>query len=139
MNTDARQGKSRFRVDIEFRRVQEGPRPSLLFEAKRLGPTSPVSKYLGEDGLGCFLSGDYPVRQAEAGMLGYIQSQDEDFWASKIQMSLSDNPTKYALHKDGRWAREAVIPMLKHTFRTRHLIHGKMSQLTIYHVLLRFC
>ena len=79
MNVQGKLGKSRPRVDIEFERVVRGKRPRLRFEAKRLNSATghTVAKYLGEEGLGCFLSGKYPMMHAEAGMLGYVQGEDE--------------------------------------------------------------
>ena len=48
-----------------------------LVEVKRLGKGNPVSRYLGAKGLGCFLSGSYAGTEQRGGMLGYVQSDDE--------------------------------------------------------------
>lgn len=134
-----RTGKHRPRVDIGFERVQRGKRPRLRFEAKRLARSHPVGKYLGKDGLGCFLSGWYPVAHGEAGMLGYVQSEDEATWAAKIEAELSAKPTHYAVACDGHWVKQAVTPSLEHTYRTGHALPGTHDRITIHHVLLRFC
>ena len=139
LNVEGRLGKWRPRVDVEFQRVQHGPRPRLRFEAKRLDPKHPVSIYLGRDGMGCFLSGLYPAPSGEAGMLGYVQSEDEQTWAAKIEERLSAHPTEYELASDGGWRKQVVSPRLAHTYRTHHLPEKTRVALTVHHVLLRFC
>src|SRR5262245_62168224 len=95
LNVPGKRGAKRPRVDIEFERVTRGTRPRLRFEAKRLGRNHGIGQYLGEDGLGCFISGRYPLTHPEAGMLGYVQSNDETTWAAKIAMALTRAPDAY--------------------------------------------
>ena len=83
LNVSGKQGKHRPRVDIEFERTHPGPRPRFRLEAKRLRKGQDVSSYLGPDGLGCFTSGKYPLTHPEAGMIGYIQSDDESTWVEQ--------------------------------------------------------
>lgn len=139
LNVPHRRGPSRPRVDIEFERVKRGPRPTLRFEAKRLGPNHPVSGYLGKDGLGCFLTGKYPSPHHEAGMLGYIQNDDEDAWAKKIASSLDNTPKKYLLSAKGEWRRVQVTVACPHTYQTVHATPKSNGRLTVHHVLLCFC
>lgn len=138
LNVEGRRGKRRFRVDIEFVRVCHGPRPKFRFEAKRLDLNNPVGKYFGEEGMGCFRSGKYPVMHAEAGMLGYVQSDDEQAWADRLKAELPGRKNKYGLRKDGPWGRELVRDGPGHVFRSRHDSEGKLPPVTIYHVLLLF-
>src|SRR4051812_30755207 len=51
-----RKTKRRPRIDIQILYVKGRPRPRFHFEAKRLGPRSPVGDYLGAEGLGCFVT-----------------------------------------------------------------------------------
>ena len=139
LNTAERLGKHRFRIDIEFERVQHGQRPLFRFEAKRLDGSHDVGKYLGEDGLGCFLSGKYPLTHDEAGMLGYVQSDDEPTWAKRIEDRINGGRREYAVCTDGAWQKAPVIRGLDHTYRTRHNRKPPLSAVTIRHVLLRFC
>ena len=132
-------GKHRKVVDIEFVRVQPGPRPRLLFEAKRLRDGSSVGQYVGKDGLGCFLSGDYALDQQEAGMLGYVQTDGEVAWAQRIRSRLEQKRDDCAIRRDGGWQAVAMAPGLRYTYRTRHDRKAVGSPITIYHVLLRFC
>jgi hypothetical protein len=61
-----RKGKRRPRVDIEIVQLQ-GSRPRFHFESKRLGKRPhTVDKYLGKDGLGCFLEAQY-ARESDQG------------------------------------------------------------------------
>jgi len=71
-----RTGRKRWRPDLVFESVEKRPRPKYHFEAKRLRKSQSINDYLGEDGLKCFLSGRYAQESNEAGMLGYIQSDD---------------------------------------------------------------
>ncbi|MFH1137762.1 MAG: hypothetical protein V1816_16970 [Pseudomonadota bacterium] len=139
LNVAGRLGKSRPRVDIEFLRTgAPGARPRLLFEAKRLQQSSghTVGVYLGRDGLGCFLSGKYPITHGEAGMLGYIQSGSESEWSNKIEKALSDHGERYGVTPPAFQPRQ--LCSLKHTYLSRH--HGRQGSgyITIHHVLLLF-
>src|SRR4051794_17169028 len=78
----SRPGKQRPRIDIEILCLRGRPRPRFHFEAKRLGPSNPVSPYLGPEGLGCFVTAQYARDSDEAGMLGYVQGGTCDSWAT---------------------------------------------------------
>jgi hypothetical protein len=138
VNAPHRKGKHRRRVDIMIVRSQRGRRPKLQFEAKRLYDNGPAHRYLGEEGLGRFLSGKYAREHKEAGMLGYVQTDDEQTWADCIQALLEKKPQKYALRKDGAWHKHAVIDDLEHTYLTRHDRTNPLKPIAIYHILLRF-
>src|SRR3979411_632392 len=55
------------------------------------------SRYLGAKGLGCFLSGSYAGTEQRGGMLGYVQSDDEQTWAAKIDKTFISSPKSFAL------------------------------------------
>lgn len=133
-----RRGKERLRVDIEFERTQRGPRPRFQFEAKRLYSSSSTSKYLGVEGLGCFVDGRYSRNQEEAGLLAYVQTDDEVAWAKRISDKLSQHGQDYLLRKDGGWERFACTRLLSHTYRTRHNRCSHLKPIGISHVFLRF-
>jgi len=139
LNVPDREGKRRPRVDIEFERVNRGLRPRFRFEAKRLGRHHSVGPYLGDDGLGCFTSGRYPLTHPEAGMLGYIQSDDEASWAAKIEAALRRAPTIYLTTEDKLWEKNQISPQLVFTYRSRHNCPAVAEELYIFHILLRFC
>jgi hypothetical protein len=83
-------GKDRPKLDIQIERCGVRPKPSYTFEAKRLrddARTSPsvcLAHYLGDDGVGRFVSGKYEGKSIEAAMLGCIQAHNAAFWMGRI-------------------------------------------------------
>jgi len=139
LNVPGRVGKSRPRVDIEFERSGiRGCRPRLRFEAKRLGktPGHTVSVYLGKDGMGCFLSGKYPLTHDEAGMIGYVQAGDEADWSDQIKTALVESSERYAVVSPSY--RKQEICSMEHTYRSHHRAWSSSSVIAIHHMLLRF-
>ena len=139
LNVPGQRGKKRPRVDIEFERVIRGLRPCLRFEAKRLGKNHGTRRYLGEDGLGCFTSGKYPLTHPEAGMLGYVQSQNEAAWAAKIEATLRQAPDAYRIADNELWEQHHITPHLVYTYRSKHHGPDLREDIHIFHTLLRFC
>ena len=139
LNVPGKQGKRRPRVDIEFERITRGMRPRLRFEAKRLRGNRDVEQYLGEDGLGCFTSGKYPLTHPEAGMLGYVQSDDETMWAAKIETALTRAPDAYCMTDNTLWDGYQITPQLVYSYRSRHHCQTLGEDIDIFHTLLRFC
>lgn len=138
LNVPGMRGKKRPRVDIEFERVIPGMRPRLRFEAKRLRRNRDVGQYLGKDGLGCFTSGKYPLTHPEAGMLGYVQSDDETTWAAKIETTLRQAPDSYSIDGNELWKQCQIAPQLAYTYRSRHHCQTLGENIYIFHILLRF-
>jgi hypothetical protein len=139
LTVPGKQGKKRPRVDIEFERVLRGRRPRLRFEAKRLRNNRDMGQYLGEDGLGCFTSGKYPLTHPEAGMLGYVQSDSETAWAVKIETALRQAPTTYCIAGEEGWEKQQITPRLPYTYHSKHHCQTLKADIRIYHTLLRFC
>lgn len=139
LNVQGAQGKQRPRVDIEVVvKVQRGRRPRFRFESKRLRDSGSVSKYLGEDGLGCFLTGKYAARYEEAGMIGYVQTATEPAWAAQIAADLGESPAKFGIREDGGWRHRPMVAGLAHTYETRHDRASPFGPVCVSHVLLRF-
>ena len=90
-------GKDRPKLDIQIERCGIRPKRYYTFEAKRLRDDSKASvsntlkHYLGEDGVGRFVSGRYESESIEAAMLGCIQAHDADFWIGKIGAELLED------------------------------------------------
>ena len=142
LNTGNRRGKNRRKVDISFERGGEAwLRPQFQFEAKRLRDGRSVGAYLGGDGLGCFFAGQdaYAREHDDAGMLGYVQAEDETAWASRIGSRLAKEPRKHHVSPDGAWSGMAVADGPSHVYRTRHDRQDPPRPLAVFHVLLRFC
>ncbi len=141
LNTPGRLGKRRRVVDIGMASETRGRAWEFQFEAKRLRDTRSVSNYLGNEGLGCFFAGRnaYAREQESAGMLGYVQTNDEATWANKIGSRLGRHPGKYHVKSDGKWSRIGVSGGPKYIYRTRHNRTNPPRPIEILHVLLRFC
>ena len=139
VNIDGRKGKRRQKIDIEFVRVRHGQRPHFYFEAKRLSSGGHAQgKYLGPEGLGEFLSGNYGREVNEAGMLGYIQSHTPEYWAEKIKSGLDDEKNPYQVLPDGCWTWLKIVEELNHCYRTKHFRLLGKSPMTMFHCLLSF-
>jgi hypothetical protein len=124
-----RVGKRRPKIDLQFVAYAGQRFHRFSWEAKRLGKGHAIGDYLGEAGLGCFLSGQYSSECAFGGMLGYAQSgeladrMDElrrrlGKSCVRVESQLTDFPTSSLVSSHHR-------PSLK-------------REITIYHTLLRF-
>lgn len=88
ISVEGRKGKKRRRLDVVVVSGHSNPRPTYIFEAKRLRKNGyPIGKYLGEDGLKCFIQGVYASQYPEAAMIGYVQSDIASYWESELQRS----------------------------------------------------
>ena len=126
-------GKERPRVDIEMERTQRGPHPRFQFEAKKL-PVShkdAVGEYLGQNGLGCFLSGQYAISHDDAGMLAYIQSGSVADWVEKVKTRLEKE--RDACDLIGEWTKARIIRDVEHCFCSAHGRKRIGKDLVVYH------
>jgi len=131
-------GKYRPKVDIVCVLTGIRPQEHMKFEAKRLRrPGFTVSKYVGKDGLGEFISGNYAPECDTAGMLGYIQSDDCDYWAEQIPDALNTRKKEVHLTKDGQW-QKASLENVNDCYKTRHNRPTVKRELMVYHLLLDF-
>ena len=133
-----RKGKRRRRVDMRVDSSLSRPRTRFSFEAKRLGKAHPVSKYLGDKGMGCILTGAYAGDDDEAGMLGYVQSGTLQQWADKIRSKLETDPSCYNIAEHGRFRRFEIVDGLDHTYRSNHDRSSVGRPVSIFHTLLQF-
>jgi len=127
-----RQGKNRRRVDLKFVSRRFRPRTRLCFEAKCLNKTAGVAEYLGNDGLGQFISGGYAAADSHAGMLAYVQSDDNDTWCSKISKKITTKNQR--ITKDGAWMQVTVAKQIPHCYRTKHSRPRSLGNLVVFHV-----
>jgi len=133
-----RRGKKRKRVDIRFVSAETSPRLRFRFECKRLGKQHNVVRYLGDEGLGCFLRGKYAAGDIRAGMLGYIQSDNEETWAKRVEQRMIDSAKEYSLLAGSPWRNEPLIKKRVHTFRSGHGRGRGQKPIEVFHTLLRF-
>ena len=114
------------------------PRTRYSFEAKRLGKAHRVSKYLGDEGMGCILTGAYARDDDEAGMLGYVQSGTLQQWADKIRSELQTDPSRYSMPEPGQFSSVEIVDGLDHTYRSNHDRPSVGRGVSIFHTLLQF-
>ena len=133
-----RKGKRRRRVDIRIDSAMRRPRTRFAFEAKPLGTGHSVRKYLGHNGLGRFLRGEYARTEDTAGMLGYVQSDKPADWAERIGRTLGESPVDYLVLPQGNWRRASLVDGLEHTYCSSHSRQTVNTPIDIYHTLLDF-
>jgi hypothetical protein len=133
-----RKGKRRRRLDIRIDSSEIRPRSRLRFEAKRLGPNHGVSKYLGTDGLQCFIDGRYARDDSRGGMLGYVQEGTCKAWAQKIGTSFGKKTKQLCLTKTGSWRSASITDKVPCTYRSEHSRPNLGHPIEIIHTLLSF-
>ena len=133
-----RRGKRRRRVDLAFVRTQHGPRPRFQVEAKRLYCPASLGDYLGEDGLQRILNGDYAAEHPDAGMLGYVQRDTPDAWATRLEERLGQAGCVHAVREGGEFQPASPSRELSHTYRSCHDRSSVGFPVDIYHTLLVF-
>lgn len=138
VNAPGRLGKQRRRVDIEFERSERGSAFRFHCEAKRLYRSDSVPEYLGNEGLGMFLTGEYARDEESGGMLGYVQSGDVPEWLARLTTALAANKVKYAVTSDGAFEVAGLISELPHVHRSRHERSAIGQPILIFHTLLLF-
>lgn len=139
VNDGRRKGKQRKRVDLRIDSASVCPRARFRFEAKRLGSGNPVNLYLGPEGLGCFLCGDYARDEDHAGMLGYVQSGELTSWSDKIAGRLGDADTEYEVDPSLPFAPVSFsFGSSLQGYRSKHIRKTVGRTIVIDHVLLRF-
>jgi hypothetical protein len=135
-NTQNRKGKKRKVVDIVCTKTGRKPRLWMRFEAKRLKTRGFLEdKYVGKTGLGEFIAGNYAEKDDTAGMIGYIQSDNCDFWATNISKKLNIEKEKVKLKSC--W-RKSNFKNIDHCYKTRHGRKNNLSEILIFHLLLDF-
>jgi hypothetical protein len=131
-----RAGRKRLRPDIVFESVDKRPRPLYHFEAKRLGKRQGTNPYLGQDGIQCFLDGRYAQDYDEAGMLGYVQSEDISIWTGKLQKAIhKDFQSKNTILLFSTPCTVQIIEAFPQEWISKHS-RPSGKNITIYHILL---
>lgn len=129
------EGKKRPLPDLVIEGTMQG-RPEYIFEAKRLKRNRfGAGEYLGEDGLGCFLSGKYAARYDEAAMLGYIQDDSPTDWQTHIQKKINQ---KKDLNLESLTQDVEIIAAFPDEWLTIHHREVIGRSISIYHIFLDF-
>lgn len=138
VNDGERFGKDRNRIDIKVRASRPRPGTTFSFEAKRLARGYTVSKYLGPEGLGCILCGDYARGEDEAGMIGYVQDDDAAYWAGEIEETIKADPAAHEVDGAGWWKPHTFASGPRHVFVSVHARKAVGRPVVVYHSLLIF-
>ena len=138
VNAPGRLGKQRRRVDIEFERSERGTAFRFHCEAKRLYRSDSVLEYLGSEGLGMFLAGEYGHHEEIGGMLGYVQAEGVAEWLARLAVALANGHAKYAVRGDGGFEVAGLIPEMPKIRRSWHERSTVGQPILIFHTLLMF-
>ncbi|MCB0124469.1 MAG: hypothetical protein KDE58_19570 [Caldilineaceae bacterium] len=131
-----RVGSDRPRADIIIEFNNEPGMPEFFFEAKRLksGAFS-IGQYVGDDGMGCFIDGNYAARYNEAGMLGYIQSDSIGIWQDKAQKKIIQDKIRLNLIESQTPVN--IHSKITHEWLSKHQRNPIESRtIKLYHILL---
>jgi len=132
---EGRKGKKRRRLDLVVVSSHNRPRPKYIFEAKRLRKNSyPIGKYIGKDGLQCFVKGIYASQHPEAAMIGYVQSDVASYWESELKRSF-DNDTKNNLCIKKLLQKVQVLSSMPDVWVSEH-IRTTGDSIIMYHIFL---
>jgi hypothetical protein len=133
---EGRTGKSRRKLDIVVESsLPRAVKPEYVFEAKRLRKNGyPISKYIGKDGLQCFVNGVYASEYSEAAMVGYLQSGSASYWEAELARKLSDD-TKNELKIKCSLCREQDTSAIVDSWHSQHERAGNVP-ITVYHLFL---
>jgi hypothetical protein len=138
VNSPGRLGKRRRRVDMEFERSEKGATFHFHCEAKRLYRSGSIREYVGQDGLGMFLTGEYARNEHVGGMLGYVQTEDEEKWIARLRTALASDQQAYRVASDGQLNVAGLITELPRVQVSRHDRPPVGQPIIIYHTFLSF-
>lgn len=138
VNDGRRKGKRRKRVDLRIDSGAFRPRARFQFESKRLGRRHTVKIYLGTEGLGCFLRGDYAREEDQAGMLGYVQCGNLGDWGKRIAQEFAKAPALYAVDPRTPFSLGATRSTVSQAYHSQHDRTVVGRAILIDHILLIF-
>ncbi|MBW2166660.1 MAG: hypothetical protein JRG74_11385 [Deltaproteobacteria bacterium] len=126
-------------------RVMHGKRPKVFFafECKRLnvirnGKYSSLSgEYVGKDGMGCFLSGQYDGGSDCGGMIGYVMDNDVKKAISAINKALKTYKNTLKIKQPVKLKMSPLLSEKNNPcYETVHM--NIENDFTIYHVILPY-
>lgn len=119
-------------IDIQFECSSKKPRPHLTFEAKRLRkPDFTIGDYINE-GLVRFISGKYADDHRVAGMLGYMQSDDDAYWFMMLAHTLM---VRHDLNMQGNLDKINLHPNIDTEYVSKHT-RSALDDIYILHIYL---
>jgi hypothetical protein len=132
---EGRKGKKRRRLDLVVVSGHSRPRRKYIFEAKRLRKNGyPISKYVGTDGLQCFVKGVYASQYPEAAMVGYVQSDAANYWETELKRSFDGYPHNNLRIKQ-LLQKVQVLSSVPDVWVSEHE-REESGSITVYHIFL---
>ncbi len=139
VHSSYRKGKKRRRIDFRIEETHRRPRHKFGVEAKRLRSDSHnVGKYCGQDGMGCFVSGEYSSQQNIGGMLGYVQSGTVDQWESKVGAKIKKDAKTLHVRNGRTWENASGANPINQCHLSEHDRPSLNKPILIYHLMLNF-
>ena len=131
-------GNDRLRLDITLIRSGIRPRISYVFEAKRLRTGGfPIGKYVGEGGMGDFISCRYAAEAPEAAMVGLYENKDLRYWHEELKRAFDEDklgdPAKLAVLSE--LSPISILDNLPGELQSRHL-RANGTPIGLYHIFL---
>lgn len=130
-------GRSRQRLDIVIECSGKKPRPEFIFEAKLLRKNGfPIGKYTGVEGLQCYIRCEYADKYPAASMIGYMRSDDSNYWYDQLNDKLLlDKKKEFFLQKP--LESVGINNSLPNEWISQH-IRIDNTLIDIYHIFLDF-
>jgi hypothetical protein len=135
---EGRTGKSRRRLDLVIECSLVKPRPKYIFEAKRLCKgKATIGDYTGKEGIQRYVYGKYASQYPEAAMIGYVQSDNSDYWLNELQRKF-DTDYDSSMYIRKSLIKVEVIPYLNNEWISEH-DRTTGNIILVYHILLDCC
>jgi hypothetical protein len=136
--TDPQTGKQIARTDMEVRFYGQSDAnsiwrkaPYLVIESKKLNGASNLSKYIGENGMCCFITRKYDSFVSHSAMAGYIVQGTIEKIKPKLLNKIKESEE---LATQGEFQAWAFLPEYPHNGTTLHLVEEQ--EITIHHLFL---
>jgi hypothetical protein len=126
-------------VDIYIDSHSCHPDAYFVFECKRLNVTYPTrfdteaASYVGEEGMGCFISGQYPTTCECGGMIGYVMDGVVSTAIAAVNGALKDRRAELRLNPPHQLIQAELIADPR-VFQSAH--RQNQGTLLIYHIFL---
>jgi len=137
-DSDSESGK----VDIYVHSSSTHPDAYFVFECKQLNVqydsrfATEASAYVGDKGMGCFISGQYPTTCDCGGMLGYVMDGNVPAAASAVNRALRNCQGQLRLRPPQELAQATIVADYGGVHQTTHC--RNQHELLIYHLFLPF-
>jgi len=135
-------GKDRLRLDLSLHRSGIRPRISFIIEAKRLKTSAcPIGDYIGEGGMGDFISARYGGECPEGAMLALIENKDVNYWTSELRRVFSkDSAAKIPeLHTSSDLSPVQILSELNGELESSHTRPNGRNDIRLFHIFLDCC